>query len=286
MEEDPKDHDFDQRHDGPLQRPSVQISTDLPRRHSENANTKSAPSKSHTFHGLQGADTSGNKDYAPARHSTQLTRHRDASNQFSPVGRKSEQLPRDAGRRLSRDFDVRRDGPYGRPSLNMTRRRSSGMTLPSGAVLGEGQVTSPHPAESAIVDEPGHIGEQVPPSLETLQSSDPAFEPEPPPLNYSLWTRKWSIVFFWGLILIDSIAMPISLYFGLWYGTSLSPNTVFSIVTAALGGVAILEYTVRFWRLWKKDSNCRVIGARRSYLDWFHWNFSLAWVVIVAELIA
>ena len=116
-------------------------------------------------------------------------------------------------------------------------------------------------------------------------TTDAAFEPEPPPLNYTLWTRKMSIFIFWSLILIDSIAMPIALYFGLWYGTDLSPNTVFSIVTAALGGVSILEYVVRFWRLWKHDSTCRVIGARRAYLDWFHWNFSAAWVVVMVELI-
>ena len=122
-------------------------------------------------------------------------------------------------------------------------------------------------------------------TLEQLQSSDPAFEPEPPPLNYSLWPRKWSIFIFWSLILIDSIAMPIGLYFGLWYGTNLSPNTVFSIVTAALGGVSILEYVLRFRRLWRKGSTCRVIGARRAYLDWFHWNFSAAWFVIMVELI-
>lgn len=122
-------------------------------------------------------------------------------------------------------------------------------------------------------------------SVETMQSTDPAFEPEPPPLNYTLWTRKMSIAIFWSLILIDSIAMPIALYFGLWYGTDLTPNTVFSIVTAALGGVSILEYVVRFWRLWKHNSTCRVIGARRAYLDWFHWNFSFAWIVVMIELI-
>ncbi|KAK5279673.1 hypothetical protein LTR16_007482, partial [Cryomyces antarcticus] len=70
--------------------------------------------------------------------------------------------------------------------------------------------------------------------------------------------------------------MPIALYFGLFYGTSLSHNAVFSISTAALGGVSIIEYFLRFWRLWKKGSTCRVVGAHRAYLDWFHWNFSFA----------
>lgn len=107
----------------------------------------------------------------------------------------------------------------------------------------------------------------------------------PPSLDYTLRTRKRSIIIFWSLILFDSIAIPIALYFGLWYGTSLSPNAVFSISTACLGGVSIYEYVVRFWRLWKKNSPCRVLGARRWYLDWFHWNYSAAWFFIMVELI-
>lgn len=111
---------------------------------------------------------------------------------------------------------------------------------------------------------------------------------EPPSLEYSLYTpysRRWRIAFFWTLVVFDSTIMPIALYYGLWYGTDLSPNTVFSIVTAALGGISILEYVLRFWHLWKKGSTCRVIGGRRKYLDWFHWCFSAMWIVIMAELI-
>ena len=107
----------------------------------------------------------------------------------------------------------------------------------------------------------------------------------PPPIGYTLRTRKFAIAFFWTLILIDCIAIPLVLYFCLHYLTNLSPNTVFSISTACLGGVSVVEYFLRFWRLWKKGSNCRVIGARRWYLDWFHWNFSIAWVFIMVELI-
>lgn len=106
-----------------------------------------------------------------------------------------------------------------------------------------------------------------------------------------------AIFIFWSFIVFDSVIMPIALYFGLWYGVGpganeaeglhqkLSANAVFSIVTAAIGGASILEYIVRFWRLYKKNSTCRVIGARRWYLDSFHWNFSLGWIIIMVELI-
>ncbi|KAF2876271.1 hypothetical protein BDV95DRAFT_560343 [Massariosphaeria phaeospora] len=117
---------------------------------------------------------------------------------------------------------------------------------------------------------------------------DPDFT-RPPPLNYSLRTRKKAIFWFWSLIIVDCIFMPIGLYFGMWYGLTrdeLSANAVFSISTALLGTVSIVEYFIRFIRLWRKNSNCRVIGAQRHYLDWFHWNLSVGWFFVMIELIA
>jgi hypothetical protein len=67
-------------------------------------------------------------------------------------------------------------------------------------------------------------------------------------------------------VFIDVVCLPIALYFGLWYGTHLSHNAVFSISTGALGTVSIIEYFIRWYKLFKKGSNCRVIGARRYYV--------------------
>ncbi|KAL2883162.1 hypothetical protein SGCOL_001350 [Colletotrichum sp. CLE4] len=126
----------------------------------------------------------------------------------------------------------------------MTRRSTHSPTRPF-----PDPATSPHP-------------DTAPGPSETPHRTLPAFHPSPPPLNYTLRTRKVAITLFWTLILIDSIAMPIALYFSLWYGVGpgtntptekrekLSPNAVFSIVTAAVGGASIVEYFVRFWRLW------------------------------------
>jgi len=114
--------------------------------------------------------------------------------------------------------------------------------------------------------------------------ADLSFE-HPPPLEYSLRTRKKSIIIFWTLIFLDCVCMPIVLYFTLWYATNLSHNAVFSISTGALGTVSIVEYFIRFRRLWRRNSNCRVIGARRYYLDFFHWNLSIAWLAVMIELI-
>lgn len=114
--------------------------------------------------------------------------------------------------------------------------------------------------------------------------TDPSFA-HPPPLNYSLRTRKRSITIFWTLVFLDVVCMPIILYFCLWYLTGLTHNAVFSISTGALGTVSIVEYFLRFHRLWKVGSTCRVIGAQRWYLDFFHWNLSIAWIGVMIELI-
>jgi hypothetical protein len=95
----------------------------------------------------------------------------------------------------------------------------------------------------------------------------------PPPLNYSLRPRKKAIFWFWTLIFLDCVCMPIGLYFGMWYGLTrdqLSANAVFSISTALLGTVSIVEYFIRFRRLWRKNSSCRVIGAQRHYVRLYH----------------
>lgn len=199
----------------------------------------------------------------------------------SPKERKNVQPQRRKSLRLSEEFDRRYDGPFGRPSLAMTRRRSSSRARPG---------SRGHPTAVELSDLEKAQAEGV-------RKPEPRFRPNPPPLNYDLRSRKLAILFFWTVILVDSVAMPIALYFGLWYGVGpgtntptevkekLSANAVFSIVTAAIGGASIVEYFLRFWRLFKKNSKCRVIGAHRWYLDWFHWNFSLAWIIIMIELI-
>ncbi|WYZ42372.1 hypothetical protein EsH8_VI_000071 [Colletotrichum jinshuiense] len=202
-------------------------------------------------------------------------------------GPQSPSSPTKRTTRPSHDFDQRYDGPFGRPSLAMTRRSSRS---PTRSVRPGTAVDTARQSDdtAAVIEENASDG---------ASAAAGGFQPTPPPLNYTLRTRKLAIFLFWALILFDSIAMPIALYFGLWYGVGpgtntptekrqkLTPNAVFSIVTAAVGGASIVEYFLRFWRLWRKGSTCRVIGAHRWYLDWFHWNFSFAWIIIMIELI-
>lgn len=203
--------------------------------------TQSAPDALHKFPAPHRMDSS-------ALASPPILQHpRTSLNLGRPAVQHSDS-DRNKKARASEEFDRRFDGPFGRPSLAMARRRSS--------------------QQLRIPEEEAEM-EQIEPIVTTIAGEQvvlPPFQPEPPRLEYSLRTRKMAIFLFWSIILFDSVVMPIALYFGLWYGVGpgnpsnekLSANTVFSIVTAALGGASILEYFVRFWRLYKKNSTCRV----------------------------
>ncbi|EUC39640.1 hypothetical protein COCMIDRAFT_41869 [Bipolaris oryzae ATCC 44560] len=113
----------------------------------------------------------------------------------------------------------------------------------------------------------------------------PTFTSDVPRLEYSLRTRKLRIGIFWGFVFVDSVALPVLLFFILWYGTDLKHQTVFGIITALMGGTVILEYFQRFWRLWKKNSTCQVLGASRYSCDFFQWNLTFILAAIIALLI-
>ncbi|KAI9039618.1 uncharacterized protein KD926_009210 [Aspergillus affinis] len=108
---------------------------------------------------------------------------------------------------------------------------------------------------------------------------------EPPPLPYSLRTRKKSIAIFWSLFVLDLAAQPVALFWGLWYGTDLSHNMVFTIVTITLGGISVFEYFFRLYNLFRKDSKTRPLNAKKSWLDFFHINFTIVWLILAVELI-
>lgn len=251
--------------------------------HFEASNAQSVPATS------RGTNTRAKSD--PALGATPPGSPGSPGSPVSPgtQGRKSYQWRRTV--RQSEEFDRRYDGPFGRPSVVMTRRKSSAPTvaLASPGVGSPDRTATGQQTDLEKQDQPGLQG--------GLDLAPPPFLPEPPSLNYTIRTRKLSICIFWFLVLFDSVVLPIGLYFGLWYGVGpgtntpterrqkLSANAVFSIVTAAVGGASILEYFVRFWRLYRKDSTCRVIGAHRWYLDAFHWNYTLGWIIVMLELI-
>ncbi|KAH7031508.1 uncharacterized protein B0I36DRAFT_431601 [Microdochium trichocladiopsis] len=144
----------------------------------------------------------------------------------------------------------------------------------------------------------GFLTMELVPGQACAEQLFPGARPEPdlspPSLNYTLRDKKLRIAVFWCFVFFDCALVPVGLYLFLWYNNGpgseerdpLSANLVLSIVTATIGGTGIIEFAIGMWKLWKKGSNCRVIGAKsRWYFDWFHWWFGLCLLIVVAELV-
>ncbi|OJI88148.1 hypothetical protein ASPTUDRAFT_61539 [Aspergillus tubingensis CBS 134.48] len=116
-------------------------------------------------------------------------------------------------------------------------------------------------------------------------SADIGQYPESLSLNYSLEKRKLRILIFWFLVFMDSVALPIGLYYLLTRCTTLSTSTIFNILTLTLFGTFVTETLQRSWSLWRKESKVRVRNAGRYYFDFTHWNILVSWVIIIAELV-
>ncbi|KZP10458.1 hypothetical protein FIBSPDRAFT_96727 [Athelia psychrophila] len=107
----------------------------------------------------------------------------------------------------------------------------------------------------------------------------------PPSLNYSLRNRKVAIAITWTVILIDSCIMPVVLFYSLWFGSNLTHERIFSIMTTVFGAPTMFNFLRRLWGLCKKDPSRRPIGSRRGWLDFFQINFALIFALVTTQLI-
>ncbi|PBP23303.1 hypothetical protein BUE80_DR005905 [Diplocarpon rosae] len=124
----------------------------------------------------------------------------------------------------------------------------------------------------------------VPHSTRLPQLPDHKAEDGLPSLEYDLASKVWRIMIFWTLVIMDSFAIPIILYFVLNYSTSLSKKQVYYIISLTLFGTLTVEYAQRAWRLWTKNSTCRVGNTQKWDFDWLHWNLTLVLIVVVTEV--
>ena len=85
-----------------------------------------------------------------------------------------------------------------------------------------------------------------------------------PLLPYNPSEHKRGIAIAWVFIVVNSSVLPIILVYSLWYGTSMSKNIIFSIVTALFGSINIAQSSRRIWRLVQKDGRLRPLGSRRG----------------------
>ncbi|KAK3693159.1 hypothetical protein B0T22DRAFT_496056 [Podospora appendiculata] len=108
-----------------------------------------------------------------------------------------------------------------------------------------------------------------------------------PRLNYNLWDYKTKLFIISGLLIIESSLLPIALFYGLWFNTTLRHGIVFAIITAFFGLVTGIEFGLRTLKLTLPAAAYRPLGAghRRWALDFTHATLSCGYTVMTGILI-
>jgi hypothetical protein len=151
---------------------------------------------------------------------------RSASDLFPPRRRASEPLSHARGQ----SFHLTTPTRQGHPPLESPREEEEKPLEDSNAPIYTLPSTIEPTASPTAIEPPAEgDGSASPPAQLSINNSD--INEYPPPLPYCLWDHKLSISFFWFLILAESCLVPVSLYYGLIYGTTLrhgarkSPST-------------------------------------------------------------
>ncbi|KAK3938564.1 hypothetical protein QBC46DRAFT_265106 [Diplogelasinospora grovesii] len=83
----------------------------------------------------------------------------------------------------------------------------------------------------------------------------------------------------------ESSILPIGLYYGLWYGTTLRHGIVFAIITSFFGLVTGIEFALRSWKLIMPADTYRPIGGKRWHFDFTHMTLSSGYTIMTGILI-
>ncbi|KAK4443454.1 hypothetical protein QBC34DRAFT_210713 [Podospora aff. communis PSN243] len=108
-----------------------------------------------------------------------------------------------------------------------------------------------------------------------------------PRLNYNLWNYRKKLFIVTTLLAVESSIVPIALYYGLVFGTTLRQGIAFAIITSFFGIVSGLEFGLRSLKLIMKKDTYRPLGAKgRWKFDFTHMSLSFGYTIITALLIA
>jgi len=113
----------------------------------------------------------------------------------------------------------------------------------------------------------------------------PGVVTEPPPLPYTLHHHKKSLTLLAILLLLEFGILPVSIFYGLWFGTNLNHGALFAIVTSVFGFVTGADFALRFFRLLQKDPEFRPIGSKRGWLDFYQVSTGLGFAMMTIILV-
>ncbi|KAF8537783.1 hypothetical protein BDD12DRAFT_632725, partial [Trichophaea hybrida] len=105
-----------------------------------------------------------------------------------------------------------------------------------------------------------------------------------PPIPYSLRNRKLAITILWTIILLDSVILPLSLFFILKYAAHWSDIHNLAISNGVFGFFAFFQYAFRIYRLLQPSPEYRPLGAGRWALDFYQYQFTFGFILITLLL--
>ncbi|KAL7269792.1 hypothetical protein RUND412_007531 [Rhizina undulata] len=142
-------------------------------------------------------------------------------------------------------------------------------------------------ADANISDEKSNVGEsydeknQEPPAI-----GSPTGTREPlPELPYTLRTRKLSIAIVWTILLLDSLVLPLTLFFVLKVAADMDDLNILGISNGIFGFVTFVQYFNRLYRLLQPSPQYRPLGSSRWAVDYYQYQFTFS-VTIIAILIS
>jgi len=168
------------------------------------------------------------------------------------------------------------------PESTSTENNSEKQPLPAADNIG------PELAAIPTVPDPENptSGPGAPESIAEIPVTETEVLPGLPRLNYNLWNYKWKLFIVTFLLAIESSLVPIALFYGLWFRTTLRHGIIFAIITSFFGIISGLEFGLRCLKLIKKDDMYRPLGSKgRWKFDFTHMTLSFGYTVMTGILI-
>ncbi|CZR56319.1 uncharacterized protein PAC_06207 [Phialocephala subalpina] len=102
----------------------------------------------------------------------------------------------------------------------------------------------------------------------------------PPPLSFSPWDKKISIIICTLGLLFFDLVLPCILYYAISYNTDLNMEVVLGISCASLGLGELMELPLRGYRLVKHRSEYAPLGQTAKWgFDFLFWWYAVATVI-------
>ncbi|KAH7312167.1 hypothetical protein B0I35DRAFT_356262 [Stachybotrys elegans] len=106
------------------------------------------------------------------------------------------------------------------------------------------------------------------------------------PFTWHHGKKRWRLILFAFLVVVDASLVPIALYYAMAYGGNVPGWIIFAVVTTIWGGPTYLEFAIRTLRLMKKERFYRPLGTESRWcFDLLNWASTLTIFVVTVLFI-